>query len=227
VTIGQGFLNVTRRGDNKRLAMDEEMKKAWLHKVATENRYRAHHRANYEPKNLQSTGHPHLIDKADPNPPVVTNKPKARFSKVQRDYLKSAYWHFAVGGKLLRQEARHAFNVRSIYQEDSTLKPGDKVQDQKAANRSAKRSAKNLAEYGYVVLSYDGPPETYDMENSPNLYQPVLYITPTMAAVEKGREFCEQDGEPTDPEELKRRHEEIAQRMRFSLGLELLRLKNA
>lgn len=44
---------------------------------------------------------------------------------------------------------------------------------------------------------------------SPNLYQPALFITPTMAAVEKGKELMEQHGEPTDPKELKKRHEEI------------------
>lgn len=189
--------------------MDEERQKAWLHKVSTESRYRAVRRANHAPKNLQSTGHPHLINAADPNPSVISNSPKKRFSKEQRDYLKSAYWHYVVGGKLLRQEARQAFNVRSIYQEDSKLEPGDKVQDVKSAYRSSKRSAKNLAEYGYVILSYDAPRDTFDMEFNPNRYQPVLYITPTMAAVEKGREFREQDGEHTDPDEIKRRHEEV------------------
>lgn len=191
--------------------MDEERKQRWLYKVSTENRYRAYRRANYTPKNLQSTGHPHLIDKADPNPPVVSNQPKARFSKVQRDYLKSAYYSYAIDGKLTRWEARHAFEVRSTWSEG--IKGGDKVQDRKAANRSAKRSAKNLAEYGYVVLSYDGPRETWDMESNPNRYQHVLYITPTMAGVEKGREFREQDGEPTDPEELKRRYKEMSEKM--------------
>lgn len=181
--------------------MDDERKKAWLEKVSTANRYRAYRRANHTPKNLQSTGHPHLIFKVDPNPSIVTNQPKARFSKVQRDYLKGAYFSYAVYGKLQREEARNAFEVRSIWRRD--IKGGDKVQDRKAANRSAKRSAKNLAEYGYVVLSYDGPRETSDMEFNPNLYQPVLYITPTMAAVEKGKEFREQDGEPTDPATLR------------------------
>lgn len=199
--------------------MDEERKQRWLHKVSTDNRYRAYRRVNHTPKNLQSTGHPDLITKADPNPKVISNTPKKRFSKEQRDYLKSAYWHHAVSGKLNRQEARHAFNVRSIYQEDSKLKPSDKVQDVKAAYRSSKRSAKNLAEYGYVILSYDYPKE-YDndpFQNRANLYQPVLFITPTMAAVEKGKEFTEQDGEPTDPDELKRRHEEVAKKWQESV----------
>lgn len=220
MTIRKPSPYVTPRGDNKALGMDDERERAWLSWAKNKSINRASRRLTHTPKNLQSTGHPHLIDKADPNPPVVTNKPKARFSKVQRDYLKGAYWHFAVGGKLLQQEARHAFNVRSIYQDDSTLKPHDKVQDQKTANRSAKRSAKNLAEYGYVVLSYDGPQE-YEgdpFQNRANLYQPVLYITPTMAAVEKGREFREQDGEPTDSEELKRRHKEMSKAWRQAIA---------
>jgi hypothetical protein len=196
--------------------MDEEQKKRWLYKVSTESRYRAYRRANHKPKNLESTGHPHLISAVDPNPPVVTNKPKARFSKVQREYLKHEYFSYAIDGKLQRQEARHAFEVRSEWSKD--IKGGDKVQDRKAANRSAKRSAKNLAEYGYVVLSYDGPPETYDMEFNPNLYQPVLYVTPTMAAVEKGKEFMEEDGEPTDPEELRKRYEEFKATMWVNLA---------
>lgn len=199
--------------------MDEERKKAWLIKVSTESRYRAYRRANHTPKNLQSTGHPDLISAADPNPKVISNSPKKRFSKEQRDYLKGAYWHHAVSGKLLRQEARHAFNVRSIYQEDSKREPGDKVQDVKTAFRSSKRSAKNLAEYGYVILSYDYPKEYANdpLQNRANLYQPVLFITPTMAAVEKGKEFREQDGEPTDPDELKRRNEEISKAWREAI----------
>lgn len=197
--------------------MDDERQKAWLYKVSTENRYRAYRRANHTPKNLQSTGHPHLIDAADPNPKVISNSPKKRFSKEQRDYLKGAYWHYAVGGKLLMQEARLAFNVRSIYQEDSNIAPTDKVQDVKSAYRSSKRSAKNLAEYGYVTLSYGAPRETFDMEFNPNRYQPVLYITPTMAAVEKGKEFREKDGEPTDPDELKRRHREAREEWRQAI----------
>lgn len=74
---------------------------------------------------------------------------------MQREYLKSAYWHYAVSGKLIREEARYALGVRSEWSED--VKSGDKVQDRKTANRSSKRSAKNLAEYGYAFLSYDGP----------------------------------------------------------------------
>lgn len=187
--------------------MDEERQKAWLNKVSTESRYRAYRRANYTPKNLQSTGHPKLIKQADPNPPIKGNQPKQRFSKVQREYLKYVYYSYAIDGKLDRREARVAFEVRSTWSDG--LKAGESVQDLKTAFRSAKRSAKNLAEYGYAVLSYDYPRETFDMENSPNLYQPVLFITPTMAAVEKGKEFMEKDGEITDPVELKRRHEEI------------------
>ena len=193
--------------------MNEEYKQRWLYKVAMENRYRAYRRANHTPKNLASTGHPHLIDKADPNPPIKSNQPKTRFSEVQRQYLKGAYYSYATNGTLRRTEARHAFNVRSIYQEDSKLAPIDKVQDVKTAYRSAKRSAKNLAEYGYAVLSYDYPKE-YDndpFQNRANLYQPVLFITPTMAAVEKGKEFREKDGEPTDPEELQRQHKEMTE----------------
>ena len=124
--------------------MDEEHKKRWLHKVATENRYRAYRRATHTPSNLQSTGHPHLIEQADPTPPIRDNQPKTRFSKVQREYLKYAYYSFTVDGKLVRTEARHAFEVRSLWSDD--VKAGEKVQDRKTANRSAKRSAKNLAE---------------------------------------------------------------------------------
>jgi hypothetical protein len=191
--------------------MDEERQKAWLNKVSTENRYRAWRRANHEPKNLQSTGHPHLIDAVDPNPKVISNSPKKRFSKEQREYLKYVYGSYALDGKLGRQEARHAFEMKSEHHDD--YKSGDRVQGIKAAYRSSKRSAKNLAEYGYVVLSYDAPRETFDMDYSPNRYQPVLYITPTMAAVEKGKEFREQDGEPTDPEEIRRRHKEVSAAM--------------
>ena len=197
--------------------MDEERKQLWLHKVATENRYRAYRRANHTPSNLQSTGHPHLIAQVDPNPPVKGNQPKTRFSKVQKEYLKYAYYSYAVNGKLDRTEARHAFEVRSLWSDD--VKAGEKVQDRKTANRSAKRSAKNLAEYGYAVLSYEAPKETFDMENNPNLYQPVLFITPTMAAVEKGKEFMEQDGETVDPEELKRDYNERTEMMRRELAL--------
>lgn len=204
--------------------MDEEHKKRWLHKVATENRYRAYRRANHTPSNLQSTGHPHLIEQADPNPPIRDNQPKTRFSKVQREYLKYAYYSFTVDGKLVRQEARHAFEVRSEWSDDT--KAGNKVQDRKAAYRSAKRSAKNLAEYGYAVLSYAAPRETFDMEGSPNLYQPILYITPTMAAVEKGKGFMEQDGEAVDPEKLKRDYNERTGMMRRELSLLGIKGKN-
>lgn len=196
--------------------MDEELKKKWLSKVATENRYRAYRRAIHTPSNLQSTGHPNLIMEADPNPHIKGNQPKTRFSKVQREYLKYAYYSYTVDGKLDRQEARHAFEVRSEWSDD--IKAGDKVQDRKAAYRSAKRSAKNLAEYGYAVLSYDGPRETFDMEFSPNLYQPILYITPTMTAVEKGKEFMEQDGETVNPEELQQQHKENTGQMLAELA---------
>ena len=194
--------------------MDEELEKRWLNKVATENRYRAYRRANHEPKNLQSTGHPSLITEVDPNPPIKGNQAKTRFSKVQREYLKYAYYSYTVDGKLGRQEARYAFEVRSEWSVEARVK----VQDRKAANRSAKRSAKNLAEYGYAVLSYDGPKETFDMEGSPNLYQPVLYITPTMAAVEKGKEFMEQDNENTNPDELKQQHKQRTEWMKSELA---------
>ena len=196
--------------------MDEEHKKRWLYKVGTENRYRAYRRANHTPSNLQSTGHPNLIMEADPNPPIKGNQPKTRFSKVQREYLKYAYYSYTVDGKLDRQEARHAFEVRSEWSDD--VKDRAKVQDRKAAFRSAKRSAKNLAEYGYAVLSYDGPRETFDMEFSPNLYQPILYITSTMAGVEKGKEFMEQDGETVAPEELRQQYEESTKRMQSELA---------
>ena len=39
-----------------------------------------------------------------------------------------------------------------------------------------------------------------------------------MAAVEKGKEFREQDGEPTDPEELKRRHREMSEAWREAVA---------
>ena len=196
--------------------MDEEFEKRWLSKVATENRYRAYRRAIHTPSNFQSTGHPNLIMQADPNPPIKGNQAKTRFSKVQREYLKYAYYSYTVGGTLAREEARHAFEVRSEWSDD--VKDRAKVQDRKAAFRSSKRSAKNLAEYGYAVLSYDSPKETFDMENSPNLYQPVLYITPTMAAVEKGKEFMEQDGETVTPEELRQQYQESAKRVQSELA---------
>lgn len=105
--------------------MDEERKQLWLHKVATENRYRAYRGTNHTPSNLQSTGHPHLIAQVDPNPPVKGNQPKTRFSKVQKEYLKYAYYSYAVNGKLDRTEARHAFEVRSLWSDD--VKAGEIV----------------------------------------------------------------------------------------------------
>ena len=196
--------------------MDDKLKKAWLHQVATENRNRAYRRAAYEPKNLASTGHPSLITEVDPNPKIISNAPKKRFSREQRDYLMGAYWHYAVYRKMESKEAYHAFEMRSGWRGD--VKAGEKVQSKKATNRSAKRSAKNLAEYGYVVLSYgEMEADTDDMMWNPNQYQPVLMVTATMGAVAKGKEFLEQGGYTTDPEALKQMHEENKTRLRSKM----------
>jgi len=52
--------------------------------------------------------------------------------------------------------------------------------------------------------------ECGDFEWNPNLHQPILRVTPTMAAVEKGREFLEQAGYDTEPDrdEIKRQQKE-------------------
>ena len=89
-------------------------------------------------------------------------------------------------------------------------------------HRSAKRSAKNLAEYGYVTLSYgEMEDDTEDMMWNPNRYQPVLKVTPTMAAVEKGREFLEQAGYDTEPdrEDIKKQQKEnLARATAMTIG---------
>jgi len=122
--------------------MDEERKhQIWLENATTISRNKAYRKVIHEPKNLASTGHPSLITEVDPNPKVISNAPKKRFSGAQRYYLTRVYWDFYLDGELKDEEVIYAFEM------------GSKVQTKKAANRSAKRSAKNLAEYGYVTLS--------------------------------------------------------------------------
>jgi hypothetical protein len=117
------------------------------------------------------------------------------------------------------EEVIHAFEMRSEWREDVNAR--EKVQSKKSTNSSAKRSAKNLAEYGYVTLSYgEMKADTDDMMWNPNQYQPILRVTPTMAAVEKGREFLEQAGYNTEPdrEEVKKQHKEALNRAWGMMG---------
>ena len=185
--------------------MDEERKhQIWLENATNISRNKAYRKVIHEPKNLASTGHPSLITEVDPNPKVISNAPKKRFSKPQRQYLMGTYVHHTVCGKMYSTEAYDAFEMRSDLRDDYDWKAGEKVQSRKASTRSAKRSAKNLAEYGYVVLSYDEMnDDTGEMMYNPNVHQPVLIVTATMAAVEKGREFWEQAGYDTEPETLR------------------------
>jgi len=198
--------------------MDEERKhQIWLENATTISRNKAYRKVIYEPKNLASTGHPSLITEVDPNPKVISNAPKKRFSGAQRYYLKGVYWNFYLHGELRDEEVIHAFEMRS----ESSVETGEKVQTKKATNRSAKRSAKNLAEYGYVTLSYgEMKADTDDMMFNPNQYQPILRVTPTMAAVEKGREFLEQAGYDTEPDrdEIKRQQKEALASAWMTLG---------
>jgi hypothetical protein len=179
--------------------MDEERKhQIWLENATSISRNKALRGAFHKPKNLASTGHPSLITEVDPNPKVISNAPKKRFSKTQRHYLMKAYVHYAVYGEVLSEEAFYSFQMEEFGDQPDT------VAERKAAKRSAKRSAKNLAEYGYVVLSYEViDHDTDDMTWCPNTEQPILKATATMAAIEKGKEFMEQDGYPTDPETLR------------------------
>ena len=114
-----------------------------------------------------------------------------------------AYVHYAVYGEFLSEEAFYSFQMEEFGDVPDT------VVERKAAKRSAKRSAKNLAEYGYVVLSYAViDHETEDMTWCPNKEQPILKATATLAAIEKGKEFMEQDGYSTDPDTLRQRTKE-------------------
>lgn len=201
--------------------MDEETKhQIWLEKATSISRNKAYRKMTHQPKNLESTGHPSLITEVDPNPKVISNTPKKRFSREQRYYLTGVYWNFYLHGELRNEEVIHAFEMRSEWSSD--VKVGEKVQNKKATNRSAKRSAKNLAEYGYVTLSYgEMEADTEDMMWNPNKYQPVLKVTPTMAAVEKGREFLEQAGYDTEPdrEDIKKQQKEnLARATAMTIG---------
>ena len=200
--------------------MDEDSKhRIWLENASFISRSKAHRKVIHEPKNLESTGHPSLIQEVDPTPKVISNSPKKRFSKEQRYYLTAAYWNFYLDGELRNEEVIHAFEMRSGWSSD--VNAGEKVQSKKSTNRSAKRSAKNLAEYGYVTLSYgEMKADTDDMMWNPNQYQPILRVTPTMAAVEKGREFLEQAGYNTEPdrEEVKKQHKENLDRAWMMMG---------
>ena len=196
--------------------MDEERKhQIWLENATNISRNKALRGAFHKHKNLASTGHPSLITEVDPNPKVISNAPKKRFSGAQRYYLTGVYWDFYLHGELRDEEVIHAFEMRSEWS------GREKAQTKKAANRSAKRSAKNLAEYGYVTLSYgEMKADTDDMALNPNQYQPILRVTPTMAAVEKGREFLEQAGYDTEPDrdEIKRQQKENLDRVRAVFG---------
>ena len=196
--------------------MDEERKhQIWLENATNISRNKALRGAFHNHKNLASTGHPSLITEVDPNPKVISNAPKKRFSGAQRYYLTRVYWEFYLHGELRDEEVIYAFEMRSEWF------GGAKAQTKKAANRSAKRSAKNLAEYGYVTLSYgEMKADTDDMALNPNQYQPILKVTPTMAAVEKGREFLEQAGYDTEPDrdEIKRQQKEDWNRVRAMFG---------
>jgi hypothetical protein len=194
--------------------MDEESKhQIWLENATLISHNKAYRKITHQPKNLESTGHPSLIAEVDPNPKVISNAPKKRFSKEQRHYLTGVYWNFYLYGELKDEEVIQAFEMRSEWSSD--VNAGEKVQTKKATHRSAKRSAKNLAEYGYVTLSYGKmKADTDDMMWNPNQHQPILRVTPTMAAVEKGREFLEQAGCDTEPdrEEVKKQRQEALNR---------------
>jgi hypothetical protein len=179
--------------------MDDDKARAALNRLNNRVQYRAMGIVGSEGhKNLQSTGHASVIMQTDPNPKVISNSPKKRFSAAQRYYLKSGYFHWAVYGELSRDVVISAFEMKTNY-------------NTKVTSRSAKRSAKNLAEYGYLTLSYEAPDNfNYYEDFDPHRYQPLLVATITPAGVEKGRELMEADGEPTDPEEL----QEISRRWR-------------
>ena len=198
--------------------MDEESKhQIWLENATHISHNKAYRKITHQPKNLESTGHPSLITEVDPNPKVISNAPKKRFSKEQQYYLTGVYWNFYLHGELEDEEVIGAFEMRAEW----NVKAGEKAQTKKATNRSAKRSAKNLAEYGYVTLSYgEMKADTDDMMFNPNQYQPILRVTPTMAAVEKGREFLEQAGYDTEPdrEEIKKQQKEALNRAWMTLG---------
>ena len=180
----------------------EKQQQNVLHNLSAENRIRAMRKLAAAPaKNLQSTGHSRWIMESDPNPSAISNKPKGRFSTAQRAYLKGCYWGYAVHDQLKSRPVIMSFDeITGPYNE------GEKygTNNLKSSHASMKRSAKNLAQYGYCVLSYDAP-DKYNMweDGDPHNYQLLLVATPTMLAVEKGREFIIADGEETDPAALK------------------------
>ena len=184
-----------------------------LQNLSADNRIRAMSKLAAAPaKNLQSTGHSRWIMETDPNPSAISNKPKGRFSTAQRAYLKGCYWGYAVDDQLKSYPVIMSFDeITGPYSE------GEKygTNNLKSSHASMKRSAKNLAQYGYCVLSYDAPDE-YNLweEDDPHMYQLLLVATPTMLAVEKGREFLIADGEETDPVALKEESARVSAEMK-------------
>ena len=180
-----------------------------LQSLSADNRIRAMRKLAAAPaKNLQSTGHSRWIMETDPNPSAISNKPKGRFSTAQRAYLKGCYWGYAVDYQLKSSPVIMSFDeITGPYSE------GEKygTNNLKSSHASMKRSAKNLAQYGYCVLSYDDP-GNYNMweDGDPHMHQLLLVATPTMLAVEKGREFLIVDGEETDPVALKESYARFA-----------------
>ena len=158
--------------------------------------------AGSAPKNLQSTGLPSLILSSDPNPNVISNEPKTRFSKPQKGFLKSCYWTYAVHDKkFLKSPVIMSFEeITGPYNE--AKKYG--TYNLKSSHSSMKRSARNLAQYGYCILSYDAPDRyNYWEETDPHNYQPMLVVEATILGIEKGRELIEADEEITDPNTLR------------------------
>jgi|TARA_B110000908_G_C10114533_1_gene384618 hypothetical protein len=196
----------------------EQQQQSVLHHLSADNRIRAMRKLAAGPaKNLQSTGHSRWIMETDPNPSAISNKPKGRFSTAQRAYLKGCYWNYAVDDQLETYPVIMSFNgitgPFSEWEVNGRRKCG--TRNLKSSHASKKRSAKNLAQYGYCVLSYDDP-DKYNLweEADPHNYQLLLVATATMLAVEKGREFLIADGEETDPVALKESYAASKARMK-------------
>ena len=170
------------------------------------------------PKSLKATGIPDLIMASDPNPTKISNQPKKRFSKPQKTFLKSCYWTFAVyDGKLLKSPVISSFEeITGPYNSDN--KYG--TRNLKSSHSSMKRSAYNLAEYGYCTLLYDEAWKyDYWEEYDPHNFQPMLIVEATLSGVEKGRELLKSDGEDIDPISLKTKHKKlIEQWKKIKLG---------
>jgi len=182
---------------------EEEIQRA-LSTLNDNSRYRAMRKvAAPAHKNLQSTGIPSLILHSDPNPKTISNKAKTRFSKEQKGYLQSAYWSYCIDGKPSKDVVISDFSMKGNPFRDDYI---TSARNTAATHRSAKRSAKNLAKYGYVTLSYGMSPDYNWFGEESGLiseYQTLLIAEATMAGIEMGRKLLAQAGETTDPDEIK------------------------